>query len=272
MNRRVVTLMLAIALAAPLSAHEGIHEQLAQVTAEIARQPHNAALFLKRAELHRLQGEWENASRDHDHARRIDPALAMIDLGRGLLLLDRGRAAEALDPLYRYVKARGQDIRGHEALAHALMAIGKPSAAADEFAAALAPVTHPEPELVLHYARALVAAKRSGEALESLDAMQARLGSLVTLQLAAIDIELSSGNYDAALRRLDAAAADAPRKETWLERRGDILRRAGRDAEARNAYQSALAAIATLPTERRFTRAMKELEKRLELALARPGN
>jgi predicted Zn-dependent protease len=267
MTRRAVMVLLVVALAAPLSAHEGMHEQIAQVTAEIVRRPHDAALFLKRAELYRLHGDWQEASRDYDRARRIDPALTAVDLGAGLLLLDRGRPAAALEPLHRYVKARDEDSRGHIALARALRSTGKPSEAAGEYAAALASIPRPEPELVLDHAHALVAAKRAGEALESLDTMQARLGPLVTLQLAAIEIEVSSGNYDAALRRVDAAETAAVRKETWLERRGNILHRAGRDAEARSAYQAALDALASLPAERRFTRAIQQLEERLHRAL-----
>ena len=86
---------------------------------------------------------------------------------------------------------------------------------------------------------------------------------MVTLQLAAIDIEVGQKRYDAALDRIEAAAASSPRKETWLLRKGEILRDAGRPAEARAAFQNALQAIETLPPARRNVPAMAALEKRI---------
>jgi predicted negative regulator of RcsB-dependent stress response len=89
------------------------------------------------------------------------------------------------------------------------------------------------------------------------------MGPLVTLQLYAMDLETENNRYDAALKRLDEVMAKAPRKETWLERRGNILRQAGKRDEARAAYQAGLDAMKTLPPARRNVPAMLELEKRL---------
>ena len=50
-----------------------------------------------------------------------------------------------------------------------------------------------------------------------------------------------------------------PRKELWLARRGEVLEKAGRAAEARAAYQAALVAIDELPEQRRRTKMMTDL-------------
>jgi predicted negative regulator of RcsB-dependent stress response len=110
------------------------------------------------------------------------------------------------------------------------------------------------------------------EALRSLDEGVAELGPVVTLQLLAIELELRRKTYDAALARLDAVAAQSPRKETWLERRGQILASAGRAAEAGEAFVAALAAVEALPPPRRRVRAVIELEARLRTALARSSS
>src|SRR5206468_12869435 len=109
--------------------------------------------------------------------------------------------------------------------------------------------------------------------LAGLDAGIAKLGSLVVLQLSAIELELKNMNYDGALGRVDKVAAQSPRKETWLARKGEILKQAGRGEEAREAFQTALAALQTLPATRRNVPAMLELEKRLrqEISLAGAG-
>src|SRR5206468_13039916 len=90
---------------------------------------------------------------------------------------------------------------------------------------------------------------------------------LATLQLCAIDLELKQNHFDTALGRLDSIAAQSPRKETWLAKRGEILQQAGRIAAAREAYQSALKAIESLPGSRRQVPAVVELEKRLRSLL-----
>jgi len=66
---------------------------------------------------------------------------------------------------------------------------------------------------------------------------------------------------------LDSVAAQSPRKETWLERRAEILLQAGRPKEATEAYQAALKALDSLPPSRRQVPAMIELEKRVRAAL-----
>jgi predicted Zn-dependent protease len=266
MFRAPLAFALLVVTPVPLIAHEGLHEQIEAITRQLAATPGNAVLHLKRGELHRLHGEAPLAARDYDQAARLDPTLAAVHLGRGLLLLDTGRAAEALAPLGKYLAARPDDDRGRIALARAMLRSGRAAEAAAEFDVVIK--ASPDPDLVLERADALVRALKPKDALHSLDDAMRRLGPLVTLQLAAADIEIGARDYDAALRRLTVAESAAERKETWRARRGDILVKAGRIEEARAAYQSALDAIATLPPNRRATRAIIELEERLNRAVA----
>jgi predicted negative regulator of RcsB-dependent stress response len=103
--------------------------------------------------------------------------------------------------------------------------------------------------------------------LRGLDEGINRLGPVVTLQLAAIDLEVGRKNYEAALTRLNQIAAQSERKEAWLVRRGDILKLAGRDDEARAAFNAALLAIESLPPAHRQSRSVTALELRARLAL-----
>jgi predicted negative regulator of RcsB-dependent stress response len=94
----------------------------------------------------------------------------------------------------------------------------------------------------------------------------------VTLQLCAIDIEVQHKRYDAAVSRVDQVIAKAPRKETWLARKGDILAMAGKKEEAREAFKGALQAMETLPPGRRNVPAMLDLQKHLEDELQKLGS
>jgi len=265
MTRRLLVVLLVVSM--PLFAHEGLHEQIAEMTRRIEADPSNAALFLKRGELYRLHEQFELAARDYDRAAALDPQLHAVDLGRGLLWTASGRTADAIDALQRYVAAKPNDAAGHIALARALVSAGRAAEGAMEYTAALRGVQ--DPDIAIERAKALFAAGRTDEALRGIDDMLERLGPVVTLQLAAIDIAVQRGDVDGALRRIDAAMAATPRKESWLELRGDTLRRAGRAAEAREAYQAALDAIASLPPERRATRAVIDRERRLRLGVRR---
>jgi predicted Zn-dependent protease len=259
--------VLVAALASPLLAHEGLHEQIQEVSQRIVEQPRNAALYLKRGELLRLHAEWRLAAADYDRAEQLAPQLSAIHLARGTMLLDSGHAPAALAPLRHYLQLHPDDPRARVILGRALVQSGHPAEGAAAFTAVLDRSPQPDPDLAIERARALASAKQPEEALRGLDDIMSKIGPLVTLQLAAIDIETAAGRYPAALRRIDTAAATAVRKETWLARRGDILLQAHRPTEAQTAYREALSALQTLPEGRRRTRAATELEERLQTAL-----
>ena len=255
-----------------VSAHDGLHEQIAEVTARIRRDPKNAELYLKRGELYRLHRDWTRAAADYDRAARLRPHLAEIDFARGRMLFEAGRPRPAQIALDRFLHGQPEHVEALITRARVLVRLGQRAAGARDFTEALA--RSPEPELFLERAQALSAegGAHLDEALRGLDEGIARHGPLVTLQLYAIDLELRQRRYDAALARLETVAAQSPRKESWLARRGEILAQAGRAVEARQAFAAALAAVESLPAPRRRTRAVTALEARVRAALAQADN
>jgi len=247
-------------------AHEGLHEQIDAVTAKIKRDPKNAVLYLQRGELYRLHREWARAAADYDRASRLQPTLTIVDLGRGKMLLESRRFRQAKIVLDRFLREQPRHVEGLVTRGRALARIGARLDAVNDFTEALA--SAPEPELYLERARVLAGDERHiHEALLGLDEGIKQLGPLVTLELAAIELELRASNYDAALTRLDVITAQSERKETWLVRRGEILKASGRHEEARKAFSAALIAIDSLPPERRQSRAMTALQLRARSAL-----
>ncbi|MEO8444212.1 MAG: tetratricopeptide repeat protein, partial [Gammaproteobacteria bacterium] len=128
----------------------------------------------------------------------------------------------------------------------------------------------PGPDIVLEHADALLGAGDAHRvpALQVVEGGISRQGPLLTLQLKAADIELSLGQYDAALRRFEQLAAQSPRKERWQLRRGDVLRSAGRPQEARAAYLAAMASIESLPPYLLQMPATRDLRRRVADRLA----
>ena len=258
----------------PALAHGPLHEQIAALSARIERDPLDARLYLRRGELYGHHGETEAALADFDRAKRLDPALIAVDLSRGKLLFLAGRLAEARVALDGFLAAQPDDPDALSTLARTHAGLGRPGEAVEDYTRAIRAREKRGQALPDDYLeRARVEAGRGGEhaleALRGLDEGLARLGPLVSLELYAIELELAAGRRDAALARLEAVAAQSPRKEPWLLRRAEILERAGRAADARLAYEQAAGAIDALPSRHRRTRATLELESRVREGLAR---
>lgn len=248
-------------------AHGPIHEQIETVTREIQKRPGDAELYLKRGELHRLHRDWDAALGDYERAARLDPVLSLARPYRGRMLLEANRPEAAKLDLDRFLLERPDDAEALLARARAQAQLGAAKAAATDFKRAIALLPNPGPEPYVELAQALRGAGLADEALRGLDEGIARLGSIVTLELLAIDLELDLRRYDAALARLDRIAVQSARQETWLARRGEILQRAGRTQEATEAFAAALRAIEALPPPQRRVRALVELEARLRASL-----
>ena len=259
---------ICVGLSLPVQAHEGLHEQIAAITAKIRRDPKNASLYLQRGELHRLHRDWARAAADYDRAEHLQPSLMIVEIARGKMFFDSGKLQRAKLTLDRFLFRQPDHYEGVITRARVLAKLGARMDAAKDFTRALALSSVPEPELYLERANVLAADVRQlGEALRGLDEGINKLGPVVTLQLAATDLELRRKNYDGALVRLDQIAAQSQRKESWLVRRGEILQLAGRDEEARAAFIAALTAIESLPPAHRQSRSVSALEVRARSAL-----
>lgn len=275
--RHIILPGLLLALLAPalLRAHGDLHEQIAEVTKQIGKDPKNAELYLKRGELHRAHQEWDEAQADYDRAITLDPGLFVIDFTRGRMFLEAGWPHSAKNSLDRFLRRQTNHVEALTSRARALVKLDKRLDAAADYTAAIqhSAAAAGRPELYIERAQALAGEGEAHyeEALRGLDQGMQKLGTLVTLQLYAIDVELRRKQFDAALERLEKIAAQSPRKETWLARRGEILQQAGRPEEARKAYEGALQAISTLPPGRRNVPAMVELEKRIRAAMENPS-
>jgi tetratricopeptide (TPR) repeat protein len=266
-RRALAALALAVATAA--AAHGPLQEQIDAATQLIALAPDDAQLYLRRGELHRLHEDWDAALADYDRAAALAPADDVVDFLRGRALQEAGRPALAKAALDRYLAGHPDHAEALVTRAKAQQALGALRPAAADYTRAIDRLARPDPDYYLERARIEVAGREVTKALAGLDAGLLRLGPVPALQLYAIELEVELGRVDRALARLDAAAAQSARKETWLARRGDILLRAGRRKEAHAAYAAALAAIEALPASVRQTSATVDLERQVRGALDR---
>ena len=251
--------------------HADLEAQIAAITERISLEPDHAELYLKRGELYREHCDWQKAEADYDHAAKCDPQLAVVDLARGNLLFDRDLPQAARVSLDRFLKRFPLDVRGLVLRARTFVKLGQPKAAVEDYTRAIENAATPAPEFFIERAQALSAegSDHIDEALRGIEEGRKKLGTVITLELCGLDLELQKGDFDAALARLDRIASTSPRKETWLARRGDILEKAKRPAEARKAYADSLEAIDLLPKRFRHTKAVEDLETRVRASLQR---
>ncbi len=247
-------------------AHADLILQIDSVTAEIAKDPANPELYLKRGALRREHSEFDLAFADYNKAEAIAPGLPQLDVLRGKLFSDWGWPLSARACLDRYLLAHPKHFDALVLRARVLNRLALNRASVTDYDLALTVSPNPGPDLYVERAQVLMTMEGAEwtEALRGLDDGLQRLGPLVTLELFAIDAELKLKNHDGALARVDKVTERSPRKETWLARRGEILLQAGRQAEARKAYEAAHAALQTLPPARRNVPAMQELARRIQ--------
>jgi tetratricopeptide (TPR) repeat protein len=262
-----------MAVATPSWGHGSLSEQLARLDAEIARAPREPTGYLRRAELHRRQGQVDAALADWQRARELDPHLPGLDLQVAGTLLTAGRDAEAGPHLDRAVTDPASEtaallLRGRRHLTQ-----GRARLASRDLARAVArlgPAATADDHLQLVGAlRAAGQPRRAGQAIAG---ARRHLGALVSLDLAAIDLALEQRHHHRALSLIDEQIRATPRPASWLLRRGDVLAAAGRPTQARRAYQAALQSLTNAAPDRRDTPAMRALAAQAQHRLADGGH
>jgi predicted Zn-dependent protease len=268
----LATLTLPVAQRA--AAHGDLHVQIEAVSRQIEKDPGNAGLYLKRGELFRVHRELDSALADYARAEDRDPALSLVDLCRGRAYLEGERPREARPFLDRYLKTRHDDPEGLLVRARTLARLGLIKDSETDFARLIALSAGARPEVYVERAQALSGGGKEDleRALGGLDEGISRLGPLVTLELCGIALDLKLARFDEALERVERVARQSSRKETWLVKKAEILKAAGRGAEARNACDAALREIEALPARLRGARAMRDLEGRIRNVTQSTGN
>src|SRR5687768_4017628 len=129
----------AAALCVPCSAfgHADIEEQIVEVTKRIREEPGNAALYLKRGELHRMHMNWQEAEADFDRAAKLDPKMTTVELARGNMFLDSGRIEHAKAAFDRFLEKFPDHANAHVLRAQALVKLGKHKEAVEDYTSAI---------------------------------------------------------------------------------------------------------------------------------------
>lgn len=226
-------------------------DRTSDLTAEIAKAPGNADLYVRRARIYMEMAQHEAALADLEQAAELPGGVVPAALLHAPLLLRLSRPKEALAVIAGAQKVSPDDFALRTYEAQGLEALGKRREAAAAYTKAMTTLRSPQIENYHELARLLTALgdrKSKEAALEVLERGIANIGPIVTLVYPAIDLEVGLGRWDAALAHLDRLVPQmAARPDLLLEHRAKILHTAGRLREAKQAEQEAAAARAKLP-------------------------
>jgi tetratricopeptide (TPR) repeat protein len=204
--RIVPALALCLAIAPAVLAHGPVEDRVRELSRDIARDPSNIDLILKRAGLYEDLGLYAEALADFERVVRLEPSRHVALLGRAVVLLDVNQPAQALEAIDEFLaREPDQATEAWRVRAHCLMRLQRVDDAIDSIDRAIAMADPPVPDDYLSRARWIASLGEShlDDAVAGLDEGLARLGPSVSLQLAAIEIEQQRGGHDAVRLRTD---------------------------------------------------------------------
>ena len=260
-------LMLA-ALTGPAFGHGAYHDRLAQLAAELEKNPADARLHFELADLNGQHGDWQMSLLNLDRVEELAPGKYLTALLRGQAWLTGGQPAKAKKALDTLLAAHPECARAWLLRARAEQRLDDAAGSIADYREALRRTPVPEPDLVQETADALAAQGREKEAAQVLAAGIEKLGAVPSLVLRAMDLEIATKNFNAALTRIEALRRTAPRPEPWMARRASVLAQAGRIEESRAAWQALVDHLAALPNLERGSHAMSKLMQDARQALA----
>ncbi len=192
-------------------------EAVADFTSAIALDPKNGWALADRGIAYTWQNKPELASRDFDAAERIDPNIAPIFRGRGMLADRRGAIAEGIAAYSRSLEIDSGSAFALACRANDYRFMGDETHALADADAAL----RLEPKwsnLYLLRANAYRVEGRKAEAIEQASLLVAANPGDVFAQVAAARIFAKLGQWDEASRAFDAALKIRPEADTYINR------------------------------------------------------
>jgi len=256
----------------PASAHGTMDVQIEALGRAIQRAPARADQYVRRGDLYLHHDEWQLALDDYRRAIALDPAIANLEVHCAKACHGLGRNDAALALLDQAIATDPDSLDARLTRARVRLAVGDVHGSANDYEATLSLAPTSSPDLVIECADAWLQAADDGgvRALAVLDHAIEQLGSVATLETAAIQIELQRDDLPAALRRIDAMIAANGSNPRWLCRKAEFLVLAGRLPEAIEVCRTVVNAIDGLPHTRRRSRSMRALRERVVEIMRRP--
>lgn len=270
MNKQSVVLWIGLFATAAVWGHGDIHQRMQRLDREIAREPNNLELRLKKAEMLLIDQHAAEAYVEFSRILELAPRRndVLLQLAKAQLLLKQYDAAKlSVDRLLQQADNDALRVRVFLLGGEVLSAAGKWLDAAQAYQKAIELSEPLEPDSVLFAANAFRQAGQVEQAIDALNNGISRLGPLQTLDEQALELEIQSRRYDAALVRVERMLVSKQRLPFLFYQKGLILDKVTRSEQAKLAYQQALDAISSMSAAKQATPSVLNLKLLIEQAL-----
>lgn len=249
-------------------AHGTYHELVSVASQKIAEQPQRAELYVERGRLHLEHQDWQSTLIDLERADRLAPESHLTEILRAQACALAGLWDAAKSELDRFLNLQPNHPGALLQRARVLNQLGDKEASVRDYRRSLEFTSNAEPDLYQEVSNAFEKIGAAEESVRVLDQALARFGNVPAMILQAVELEMSHGRIDSALKRLLAMQTVALRPEPWMAKRASLLARAGRLDEAQQTWQALADHLALLPGQERSSHAMLLLREQANTALS----
>jgi tetratricopeptide (TPR) repeat protein len=249
--------------------HTAIDEQIQSVNVRINEAPTDYLLYLRRANLNRIHGDWDASLADYAKAEEFGPEELTQDLYfyRGRVWFDAGNYRLAREALDHFLKIRPDHYEARLTSARTWVALHNTDAATSDFSYALQLAENPSPDLYLERSAVFASAGHNEEALNGIREAVEKLGPIITLVQFAIELEVSQQHYQEAQSWVTMLPDAVKNQSRWLMQSGDLYAALEETHSAHEQWLAALKALDALPESRQKVPANMNLRAELKTRL-----
>lgn len=271
-------LILILLFTVPVAAwsHGDLHDQIDDIGKQLVDDKQKSGLYLKRGKLYLQDGNFHEAIHDFRKSLKLEPALHVVHYHLGEAYLASGRTDTAEHHTQLFIKSLGSETygglsRGYGLLGKIYQKRNKHLEAAQAFEQSLQNNMQPSPIDYLQAAEAYVKSgtKYQQQAMHLLDQGIDKLGPVITLQEAAIELEMLTGSYDAALARVGTFRSQGISEPNISYRQALIMAAARRFEDAQIYYKKALTEIDGLPENKQMSKSIQKLRFLIEQGMSK---
>ena len=262
--------LVGLALSQSLPAHPGGHDRIMTLNEQIEHEPGNTYLLIKRAqELIQEDKDYTPAKADLDRARELGATEANsheYNFVTGLWHQYQDDFPRAAAGFSRCIELESNHLQCHRGLAETKLAQKDIKGAIAVMKNFIAVGSTAQTDDYFHLAQLLEQQGDAGAALNYLDQAQTRFGVLPHFEKYAIAIEISQQNYKKALQRHESLEPYFGKTPQWQYDKGVLFQNLGNTAQAKAAFEQALATLQQL--KNKTSQANAALQKELQAKLA----
>lgn len=262
--------LLSLSISQSALAHPGSHDRILSLNEQIEHDPTNTYLLIKRAqELIQEDKDYAPAKADLDRAHKLGATEATsyeFNFVKGLWHQYQKQLPEAAARFSRCIELEGNHLQCHRGLAEVKLAQKDSKAAIAVMKHFITSSSSAQTDDYFHLAQLLEQQGDTAAALMFLDQAQARFGVLPHFEKYAIAIEISQSNFKKALQRHQSLEPYFGKTPQWQYEKGMLFQYLGNTAQAKAAFEQALASLQKL--KNKTSQANEALQKELRNQLA----